>query len=46
VPASMSEAIWQDVDIKWSQDGGHALPLRHPRWCARHVLEFADALPS
>ena len=46
VPASMSEAIWQDVDIKWSQDGGHVLPLRHPRWCARHVLEFADALPS
>ena len=46
VPASMSEAIWQDVDIKWSQDGGHVLPLRHPRWCARHVLEFADTLPS
>jgi len=46
VPASMSEAIWQDVDIKWSQDGGHVLPLRHPRWCANHVLEFADTLPS
>ena len=46
VPASMSEAIWQDVDIIWSQDGGHVLPLRHPRWCARHVLEFADTLPS
>ena len=46
VPASMSEAIWEDTGIVWSQDGGHVLPLRHPRWCARHVLEFASALPS
>ncbi|MGA7458344.1 MAG: hypothetical protein WBW51_13635 [Methyloceanibacter sp.] len=46
VPASMSEAIWQDHGIEWSLDGGHVLPLRHPRWCARHVLEFANALPS
>ena len=46
VPASMSEAIWEDTGIIWSQDGGHVLPLRHPRWCARHVLEFANALPS
>ena len=46
VPASMSEAIWQDTGIKWSQDGGHVLPLRHPNWCARHVLEFANALAS
>jgi pimeloyl-[acyl-carrier protein] methyl ester esterase len=46
VPASMSEAIWEDTGIIWSQDGGHVLPLRHPGWCARHVLEFANALPS
>jgi len=46
VPAPMSEAIWEDTGIIWSQDGGHVLPLRHPRWCARHVLEFASALPS
>ena len=46
VPASMSEAIWEDTGIIWSQDGGHVLPLRHPRWCARHVLEFANALRS
>ena len=46
VPASMSEAIWEYTGIIWSQDGGHVLPLRHPRWCARHVLEFANALPS
>ena len=46
VPVSMSEAIWKDKGIAWSQDGGHVLPLRHPNWCARHVLEFANALAS
>lgn len=45
VPPSMSEAIWGE-NITWSPDGGHVLPLKHPEWCARHVLEFADALPS
>lgn len=44
VPPAMSEAIWKE--IVWSEDGGHVLPLRHPRWCANHVLEFAHALPS
>jgi pimeloyl-[acyl-carrier protein] methyl ester esterase len=46
VPPSMTEAIWSDAGIEWSQNGGHVLPLRHPRWCAHHVLEFANALPS
>jgi len=46
VPESMSEAIWGNHGIVWSPDGGHVLPLMHPRWCARHVLEFARALPS
>ncbi len=45
VPPSMSEAIWGE-EIVWSPDGGHVLPLSHPEWCARHVLEFAHALPS
>jgi pimeloyl-[acyl-carrier protein] methyl ester esterase len=46
VPPSMTEAIWKDAGVVWSPDGGHVLPLRHPRWCARHVLDFAKALPS
>ena len=44
VPLAMSQAIWNE--IVWSEDGSHVLPLRHPRWCARHVLEFGDALAS
>jgi pimeloyl-[acyl-carrier protein] methyl ester esterase len=44
VPPAMTEAIWPAP--VWSPDGGHVLPLRHPRWCARHVLEFAHTLPS
>lgn len=45
VPPAMTESIWNDTGIVWANDGGHVLPLRHPRWCARHVLEFANALP-
>lgn len=46
VPEAMSQAIWAGGKIQWSQDGGHVLPLRHPEWCARHVLDFAHALQS
>ncbi|MGK2923004.1 MAG: alpha/beta fold hydrolase [Methyloceanibacter sp.] len=46
VPPAMSEAVWGTENIVWSPDGGHILPLRHPDWCARHVLEFANSVPS
>jgi pimeloyl-[acyl-carrier protein] methyl ester esterase len=46
VPPAMTEAVWQGTKVIWSPDGGHVLPLRHPRRCAQHVLEFADTLPS
>jgi len=46
VPPPMSATIWQNAGLIWSPDGGHVLPLRHPRWVAHHVLEFAHALPS
>ena len=46
VPPAMTEAIWQEAGIVWSPDGGHVLPMRHPRWCARHVREFADTLQT
>jgi len=44
VPAAMSEAIWGSDTIRWSSTGGHVLPLKHPEWCANHVLDFAHAL--
>jgi len=46
VPPAMTSAIWQETRVVWSPDGGHVLPLRHPAWCARNVLEFAHTLPS
>jgi pimeloyl-[acyl-carrier protein] methyl ester esterase len=44
VPEVMSEAIWGRDNIHWSEIGGHVLPLKHPEWCANHVLDFAHAL--
>jgi pimeloyl-[acyl-carrier protein] methyl ester esterase len=44
VPLTMSEAIWRSDTIRWSSTGGHVLPLKHPEWCANHVLDFAHAL--
>jgi pimeloyl-[acyl-carrier protein] methyl ester esterase len=44
VPQAMSEAIWRSDTILWSATGGHVLPLKHPEWCANHVLDFAHAL--
>ena len=46
VPQAMSEAIWGADNIRWSETGGHVLPLKHPEWCANHVLDFAHALHS
>ena len=43
VPQAMSEGIWSD-NIRWSDTGGHVLPLKLPEWCANHVLDFAHAL--
>jgi pimeloyl-[acyl-carrier protein] methyl ester esterase len=43
VPPWMTESIWGD-NVRWSETGGHVLPLLHPEWCARHVLDFAQAL--
>lgn len=46
VPPAMTEAVWRGQNIVWLPDGGHVLPMRHPAWCARNVLEFAHTLPS
>jgi pimeloyl-[acyl-carrier protein] methyl ester esterase len=44
VSGAMSAAMWGEDRIHWSETGGHVLPLKHPKWCADHVLDFAHAL--
>ena len=44
VPQPMSEAIWGGGEIRWSEGGGHVLPLNRPEWCVRHVLDLARDL--
>jgi pimeloyl-[acyl-carrier protein] methyl ester esterase len=46
VPQAMAEAIWRSDTIRWSNTGAHVLPLKHPEWCANHVLDFAHALQT
>ncbi|MEG6509214.1 alpha/beta fold hydrolase [Methyloligella sp. 2.7D] len=43
VPQAMSDAIWGDA-VVWSAEAGHALPLRHPKWCAEKILEFSKSI--
>jgi pimeloyl-[acyl-carrier protein] methyl ester esterase len=40
VPEEMSCNIWQKQDIDWSPEGGHALPLTHPGWCADQIKSY------
>lgn len=42
VPASATEAMWGDGKLIWRQEGGHALPLTAPDWCADAIARFAD----
>lgn len=44
VPESMSEAVWKNHNIEWSEDGGHILPLTKPEWCIEKMKDFIDAL--
>ena len=44
VPASMSASIWGEQNVTWSDEGGHALPLRRPAWCADRIQEFVREL--
>ena len=46
VPAKMSAAIWGEDNIRWSETGGHVLPLTRPEWCVFHVLDFAHDLEA
>jgi pimeloyl-[acyl-carrier protein] methyl ester esterase len=44
VPPAMTETIWGSENVVWQPEGGHALPIRFPKWCAAHVVEFANSV--
>lgn len=44
LPRSQIEKEWASYDVQLCEDGGHALPLTHPKWCAAHIREVVDAL--
>ncbi|MEC9367564.1 MAG: alpha/beta fold hydrolase [Pseudomonadota bacterium] len=44
-PAAASRAVWEgQSQFHMSSDGGHALPLTRPDWCAARISEFVDGL--
>jgi len=44
VPNEMTQAIWGDADLRLRPDGGHALPLTRPQWCADEIEDFVARL--
>lgn len=47
VPAAASRAMWEGrADLHMRPDGGHALPLTRPEWCAEHIAGFLDGLDA
>lgn len=47
VPKAMSEDIFatrSNTRLRSRPDGGHALPITEPRWCAAQIREFAQCL--
>ena len=47
VPKAMSEDIFARRANTWPRsrlDGGHALPVTEPRWCAAQIREFVQCL--
>ena len=42
LPFALSCKIWGEDYVQWSEEGGHALPLTRPKWCADHVRGFLE----
>ena len=38
----MMEKEWPMTNIKTIKDGGHMLPLSHPKWCVEKIREFTS----
>lgn len=47
VPEALSMRVFEDregVSVASSADGGHALPLTRPAWCAARIKTFVEAI--
>ncbi len=42
VSKRMACDIWGEEKINWSKNGGHGLPLTHPKWCADQIKQFVE----
>ncbi len=40
LPLEKVEKQWAGADVKIAANGGHILPLSHPKWCAQAIREF------
>ncbi len=40
LPLNTMEKEWSDTNIKTIENGGHILPLSHPKWCAEEIKKF------
>ncbi len=40
LPTVKMEKEWQKADIKIAENGGHILPLSHPKWCIDKIKDF------
>jgi pimeloyl-[acyl-carrier protein] methyl ester esterase len=40
IAAETTQMIWGARNLKWSESGGHALPLTQPAWCAEQIQRF------
>lgn len=45
VPPAMTIAAFPGERLRWSDGGGHGLPLLRPAWCAGAIADFLDGLP-
>jgi len=42
VPEKMTMDLWGKYAIKWSENGGHTLPVTRPKLCIDHIKESID----
>lgn len=44
VSAKMTKKIWGQNDLRWSDNGGHMLPITKAEWCVDNIQSFLDEI--